>query len=59
MAPNTRVPDKIIKERSGHLSMDGLHQYQRTTSEQEENVSKVLASGSSIGNLSFTTGINS
>ena len=41
------VPDKIIKERSGHLSMDGLHQYQRTTSEQEENVLKVLASGSS------------
>ena len=41
------VPDKIIKERSGHLSMDGLRQYQRTTSEQEENVSKVLASGSS------------
>ena len=32
------VPEKII--RSGHLS-------QRTTTEQEENVSKVLASGSS------------
>ena len=38
------VPDKIIKEQSGHLSMDGLHQYQRTTSDQGENV---LASGSS------------
>ena len=41
------VPEKIIKERSGHLSTDGLRQYQRTTTEQEENVSKVLASGSS------------
>ena len=41
------LPDKIIQERSGHLSMDGLRQYQRTTSEQEEDVSKVLASGCS------------
>ena len=41
------VPDKIVKERSGHLSMDGLRQYQHTTAEQEENVSKVLATGSS------------
>ena len=48
------VPDKIIKERSGHLSMDGLHQYQRTTSEQEENVSKVLASGSSFVSIQET-----
>ena len=41
------VPEKIIKERSGHLCTDGLRQYQRTTSEEEENVSKVLACGSS------------
>ena len=41
------VPDKIIQEQSGHLSMDGLCQYQRTTSEQEEDVSKVLAFGCS------------
>ena len=41
------VPDKIIQERSGHLSMDGLRQQQRTTSEQQEDVSKVLASGCS------------
>ena len=38
------VPEKIIQERSGHLSMDGLRQYQRTTTEQEEDISKVLAS---------------
>ena len=41
------VPDMIIQDLSGHLSMDGLRQYQRT-SEQEEDVSKVLASGCSI-----------
>ena len=41
------VPEKIIKERSGHLSTDGLCQYRRTTTEQEEIVSKVLASGCS------------
>ena len=33
-----RVPEK--SSRNGQ-AMDGLHQYQRTTSEQEENVSKV------------------
>ena len=41
------VPHKIIQERSGHLSMDGLRQYERTTTEQEESVSKVLGSGCS------------
>ena len=41
------VPDKTVKEWSGHLSMDGLRQYQHTTAEQEENVSKVLNTGSS------------
>ena len=41
------VPEKIIKERSGHLSTDGLCHYQRTTTEQDEHVSKILASGSS------------
>ena len=41
------VPDKIIQERSGHLSMDGLRQYEHTTTEQEESVSKVLGSGCS------------
>ena len=37
------VPDEMIQERSGQLSKDGLRQYQRTTLEQEEDVSKVLA----------------
>ena len=41
------VPDKMIQERSGHLSKDGRRQYQRTTLEQEADVSKVLASGCS------------
>ena len=41
------VPDKIIKEMSGHLSMDGLRQYEHTTTEQEESVLKVLGSSCS------------
>ena len=42
------VPDKIIQQRSaGHLSMDGLWQYQHTTVEQQENVLKVLGSACS------------
>ena len=40
------VPEKLIQQRSGHLSSDGLRQYQRTTISQDEAVSKVLTSGS-------------
>lgn len=40
------VPEKLIQERSGHMSIDGLRQYQRTTLGQEEAVSKVLTTGS-------------
>ena len=42
------VPEKMIQERSGHLSLDGLRQYQRTTLMQDEAVSRVLTSGSSF-----------
>ena len=44
------VPEKLIQERSGHLSLDGLRQYQRTTVSQHEAVSKVLTSGSTYQN---------
>ena len=40
------VPEKVIQERSEYLSLDGLRQYQRTTMDQQEAVSKVLASTS-------------
>lgn len=42
------VPEKVIQQRSGHLSLDGLRQYQRTTVDQHEAVSKVLASTSTL-----------
>lgn len=35
----------MIQERSGHLSLAGLCQYQRTTIGQGEEVSKVLTAG--------------
>ena len=38
------MPEKLIQQRSGHLSLHGLQQYQRTTLEQEKAVSGVLAS---------------
>ena len=37
------VPEKIIQERTGHLSLTGLRQYERTTVEQQRAVCKVLA----------------
>ena len=42
------VPEKMIQERSGHLSTTGLRRYQRTTLGQEEVVSKVLSTGSTF-----------
>ena len=42
------VPEKIIQERSGHLSLNGLRQYQRTTLGQQEVVSKLLTSNLTV-----------
>ena len=36
------VPEKIIKERTGHKSLDALRTYERTTSEQQKAVSNFL-----------------
>ena len=41
------VPEKIIMERSGHLSISGVHSYERTTCLQQKQVSDVLTSSSS------------
>ena len=37
------VPEKIIKERTGHRSLEALRLYERTTSNQHQAVSKVLS----------------
>ena len=36
------VPDKLIMERSGHLSKEGLMSYQRSTAQQEKAVCAAL-----------------
>ena len=36
------VPEKIIKERTGHRSLEALHLYERTTKKQHQAVSVVL-----------------
>ena len=38
------VPEKIIQQRSGHLSLQGLRHYERVTQQQQLAVSRVLSS---------------
>ena len=38
------VPEKLIKEKTGHRSLDALRVYERTTSVQERQVTKLLVS---------------
>ena len=42
------VPEKLIMERSGHLSISGVRSYERTTSEQQKSVSDVLSNGTKM-----------
>ena len=42
------VPDKLIMERSGHLSRDGIASYERTTPEQQKAVCSTLTSALSV-----------
>ena len=37
------VPEKVIQERTGHLSLSGLRQYERTSEDQHMAVSRVLS----------------
>ena len=37
------VPEKLIMERSGHISTEGVRVYERTTAEQKQHVSDVLS----------------
>lgn len=40
------VPEKLIQERTGHLSTDGVRHYKRTTLGQQRAVSQVLSCSS-------------
>ena len=40
----SNVPEKIIQEKTGHRSLVGLRGYERTTTEQERIVTKILSS---------------
>ena len=42
------VPEKIIKERTGHRSLDALHVYEHTTSTQHQAVSTILGSRNKV-----------
>jgi phosphopantothenoylcysteine synthetase/decarboxylase len=44
------IPEKLIMERSGHLSTSGVRSYERTTDEQRKNVSDMLSGGTSSHN---------
>ena len=37
------VPEKLIQERTGHLSVSGLRHYEHTTIGQQETVSRILS----------------
>ena len=39
------IPEKMIMERSGHLSKDGVRSYERTSSEQVRSLCETLATG--------------
>lgn len=43
------VPEKIIMERSGHLSTSGVRSYERTSDFQKKSVSDALSSSTSMG----------
>ena len=37
------VPEKVIQEKTGHHNLVGLRAYERTTSDQEQNVTRILS----------------
>ena len=47
----TGVSEKVIQERTGHLSLTGLRQYERTSGKQHETVSEILAVKGRVTNL--------
>ena len=55
------VPEKIIKERTGHRALDALHVYEHTTSTQHQAVSTILGSRNKVSfqEALFTLSVNS
>ena len=53
------VPEKLIMERSGHLTKEGLRSYERTSSEQLQSVCKTLASFVPVGSSETTHELSS
>ena len=47
------VPEKIVQECTGHNSIKALRLYERTTAQQNEQVSKVLATRSTLAPLTW------
>ena len=47
------VPEKIIQERTGHRSLAALRTYERTTSEQHEAVSSLLAARPTVSGPAY------
>ena len=37
------IPEKVIQDRTGHMSLDGLRKYERISEEQKQPACKVLA----------------
>ena len=42
------IPEKLIQEKTGHRSLSGLRVYERTTSQQEKTITKILESSSAM-----------
>ena len=40
---NTGIPEKVIQERSGHRSLEGLRKYERVSEQQRQDAYKTLA----------------
>ena len=40
---NAGIPEKVIQDRTGHRSLDGLRKYERISEKQKEDACKVLA----------------
>ena len=48
------VPEKIIQQRTGHRSLVAMRAYERTTEEQHQAVSSLLAQSAQTSNTSYT-----
>jgi hypothetical protein len=46
------VPERVIQQRTGHRSLDGLRTYERVTEDQNIEVSNILLSNSSTSTTS-------